>query len=76
MPQLRLRFWGEAILGLTGLALAVATIFRREWIELLVGVDPDHGNGSVEWLVVGVLLLASISFAVAARLEWRHAHAH
>jgi hypothetical protein len=34
-------------------------------------VDPDHRNGSVEWLLVAVSLVATVVFFVLARLEWR-----
>jgi hypothetical protein len=46
----------------------------HDWIELIFGVDPDNGSGAAEWLVVGLLLSAAVSFAIAARFEWHHAH--
>ena len=49
------------------------TLVTREWIELLFRVDPDHGSGSLEWLVVVAALVATVTFSVLARLEWQRA---
>ena len=75
MTDLRRWFWIEAVLaGLTA-ALAVIASVWPDWIELVFGVDPDHGNGSLEWLFVAVMAVAAISFTALARAEWR-ARAH
>lgn len=72
--RLRRRFWIEAALSsLTGL-LFVVTLFWHDWLEAF-GVDPDHGNGTVEWFVVGALAVVSASSAVSARIEWNRAAA-
>jgi hypothetical protein len=70
--RLRLRFWVETACGTATGVLAVVTLFWSDWIEAVFGVDPDHGNGSFEWLVVGVLAIIMVSLMVAARIEWRH----
>ena len=61
MPHhgVRRRFWLEC--GLAGLS----------WIEILFGVDPDHGNGILEVLITVVTVVASLAFVVASRLEWK-----
>jgi hypothetical protein len=65
------RFWIEAVLAaLTGF-LFFLTLVWRDWIEALFKVDPDGGDGSLEWAIVGVLLAASITLSVMARAEWR-----
>ena len=72
-PGLRSRFWIESILASATGILTIVTIFWRDWIEAVFGVDPDHGNGSAEWAAVAVLALAAALFAAGARIEWRHA---
>lgn len=37
------------------------------------GFDPDHHNGSAEWLIVAGLLVVSVAFAATGRIEWRRA---
>jgi type IV secretory pathway TrbD component len=68
-------FWIETVLSLCGALLAILTIVRRDWIETLFGVDPDQGNGSVEWIVVVALLVVAAGAAALAGREWRRAHA-
>jgi hypothetical protein len=69
----RIRFWIEAALALLTAGLFVLTLISREWIELLFKVDPDGGDGSLEWAIVAVLLVATVVFAWLARVEWRRA---
>jgi hypothetical protein len=65
------RFWIEAVLAaLTGF-LFLLTLISREWIEAVFKVDPDGGDGSLEWAIVGVFFAASITLSVMARAEWR-----
>lgn len=71
--NLRLRFWWEAILGAVTGVLGLVTIFWSDWIEAIFDVDPDHGDGSAEWLIVAVLLVVSLGLSFGARLEWRRA---
>lgn len=51
--------------------LTILTLITREWIETVFGVNPDGGNGSLEWLIVVALAVVTIVLAVLARLEWR-----
>ncbi|HEX6763381.1 MAG TPA: hypothetical protein VF094_11335 [Gaiellaceae bacterium] len=69
------RFLLEAVAASLSASLAVLTIVWPGWIEALTGLDPDHGNGSAEWLVVLVLALVSVGATVAARGQWRQRHA-
>jgi uncharacterized membrane protein len=67
------RFWVEAFLGSCSGLLAIGTVFRRDWIEIVFGADPDRRSGSIEWLIVAFLVVTTIALAVGARLEWRRA---
>jgi len=72
--KVRGRFWVEAALSVVSFALFIVTVVWRDWIELVFGADPDHGNGSLEWLIVlGLLVVASTTFAIARR-ERRRTH--
>ena len=71
--MLRRRFWVEILLGgFTGV-LAVVTLLWRDWIEIILGVDPDSGSGSIEWLVVAALAVITLCLFFSARIEWRRA---
>ena len=61
----------ETVLGVLAGVLALLTVVWRDWIEAVFRVDPDHGNGNVEWLVVAVLATTSITCFALARREWR-----
>jgi hypothetical protein len=65
------RFRLELGLAAISAALLVATIVWRDWIEIVFRVDPDHGNGSLEWTIVAVTALSALTFAALARIEWR-----
>jgi hypothetical protein len=73
MRTLRLRFWLESVLGSACLVLMIITLISREWIEILFGVDPDGGNGIVEWGIVGALAVGTFAAGGFARQEWRRA---
>jgi hypothetical protein len=63
-------------IGLAALSalLFVATVAWPEWIEMIFGVDPDHGDGSLEWLIMGVTALCAIGASLRARADWRGLH--
>ena len=69
--KVRTRFWLEAILATLTTGLFILTLLSRNWIENVFGVDPDESSGSLEWLIVAALLVASIVFVAMARAEWR-----
>jgi DMSO/TMAO reductase YedYZ heme-binding membrane subunit len=68
---LRARFWLEAVLASVSGFLAVLTVFWKDWIEGLTGFDPDHHNGSFEWMIVAGLFVVCMAVSVAANKEWR-----
>ena len=70
---MRLRFWLETGMAtITGVLFAI-TLVARDWIERVFAVEPDGGNGSLEWLIVGALLVATVALILLARSEWRRA---
>jgi hypothetical protein len=71
--RLRLRFYPETILGIISGAMFVLTLLNRAWIETLFAVDPDRGQGWLEWMIVGGLLIATLVLSSLARYEWRRA---
>ena len=73
--RVRNRFWVEIALAPLTAGLFVLTLVWHDWIELVFVVDPDRGNGSVEWAIVAVLLGATMLFGWLARSEWQRAAA-
>jgi len=55
-----------ALAVLTGV-LGVLSLFWRDWIEALTGWSPDRHSGSVEFGLIAVLLITSVSCAAVAR---------
>ena len=64
------RVWIEAGLGLATGLLSLLTLLWRDWIELILKVHPDLGNGSVEWAIVGGLATVSVTLLTVARAHW------
>jgi hypothetical protein len=73
--KVRTRFWLEATLAALTTGLFILTLLSRNWIEIVFGVDPDESSGSLEWLIVAALLVASVAFIAMARAEWRRPRA-
>ena len=72
---LRRRFWLETAMAIVTSILFVITLVQRDWIEIIFGVDPDNRNGTLEWLIVGALLVVTITLFTLASYEWRRARA-
>jgi hypothetical protein len=65
------RFWFETAMATASGALLLVTLVWRDWIETLFGVDPDQHNGSLEWFIVGGLLVLTVVLFSVARTELR-----
>ncbi|HTU52734.1 MAG TPA: hypothetical protein VMF62_02060 [Acetobacteraceae bacterium] len=72
-PRLRLRI--EIATASVAFVLFLLTLVWSDWIEILFGWDPDEHNGSVEWAIVGGLLVLALLLFGAARIEWRRIRA-
>jgi hypothetical protein len=66
-------FWIEAFFASLSAFLAVLTVAWRDWIEGIFGFDPDHHNGSVEWIIVVACCLVAVACSLLARREWLRA---
>jgi hypothetical protein len=67
---MRRRFWFETGTAALSGALAVLTLFWRDWIEI-TGWDPDQHSGALEWWLVCGLAVLALGSALLARAEWR-----
>jgi hypothetical protein len=70
---LRLWFYAESILGTFTGILFIVTLVSRDWIEFIFHIDPDQGQGWVEWLIVIALALVTVGLGALARAEWSRA---
>ena len=73
--NVRRRLWLEAALAAGAGVMGILTFFWHDWIEAVFGVDPDHGNGSLEWIVAFALLAVALGFSLALRRDLRRAGA-
>jgi hypothetical protein len=65
------RFWVKTALTSVTAALFAITLVWPDWIELVFGVDPDHGSGWLELLILVVALGLMLTFSLSARDDWR-----
>ena len=65
--RVRIEVAVSALLG----AATILTAVWPDWIEGLFGVDPDGGNGTVEWLIVAVLAVATVAAIALTRHDLR-----
>ena len=69
-PSKRLVFV-ESALAAGCAALALLTALQPDWIEVLIGFEPDGGDGSAEWGLVAAFALAAVVSGFLARQHWR-----
>lgn len=71
MRRSKVRARLEMTVALCAGILGILTIFWHDWIEALTGWDPDHHNGTAEWVVVVGLLAVAVAMGLVARRHWR-----
>lgn len=54
-----------------GTFLCVLTAARPDWIEAMLGVNPDAGSGALEWLLAGAFLAVALVSGALALRSWR-----
>ena len=65
----------EASAAAAAAVCSVLTAVWPDWIEIGFRVDPDHHNGSIEWLITGALLVLAVVMGLLASHRVRSAHA-
>jgi hypothetical protein len=73
LQRVRWGFWLDLTLATISATLFVVTLAWHDWIEIVFRIDPDHGNGWLEWLIVAVAFGFAVGFSIRVRLEWRRA---
>src|SRR5437773_10449803 len=63
------RFWLELSSAAMSVVTLVLAIVWRDWIETVLGINPDGGSGSLEWLVVGSIVASGIVWWALARRD-------
>jgi len=72
LNALSYRYWIECTFAGLSACLLILTLAVPEWIEVIFGVDPDGGNGSLEITILSACLIVTIVASVAARREWNN----
>jgi hypothetical protein len=72
VSNVRLRLIIEVSAAVVSMGAFILTLIRRDWIEVLSGVNPDHHSGAIEGLILGVFLTVGVIAATLAGAEWRH----
>jgi hypothetical protein len=73
MHDVRRRFWVQITLATVSALLFVVTLVWNNWIEIIFRVDPDHGSGWLEWVIVVATAMLTGALSVGARREWHRA---
>jgi hypothetical protein len=68
----RRTIWETSVACVAAFFSLLAAIWP-DWIEAF-GVDPDHGNGSLEWAIPIALAVVAVGLGFVARRHW-HADA-
>jgi hypothetical protein len=61
----------EIVLSVLLAAATILTAVWPDWIEGLLGFDPDGGNGTAEWAIVALLAVITLAVAALARRDLR-----
>ena len=67
----RRQFWSQMAVALASAGVFAVTLVWHGWIEIVFRLDPDHGTGWLEWLIVGTAFVATVAFSLGASRTWR-----
>jgi hypothetical protein len=67
----RKRLWVALAAASASGVMSIVTICYPDWIEFLTGIDPDHQDGSFEWVIAAAFFAGAVSAANVARGEWQ-----
>lgn len=70
MRPVRRRFWVQTAAGAAAAFLTLLTLVVKDWVEVVFGIDPDLGSGSLEWFLALTFAVITLACAVVARAEW------
>lgn len=70
----RRRFLIETALAVVSAALLLLALLWKDWIEIVFRVDPDGGNGALEWAIVAAMLAVTVAFGALARRDRPRSH--
>lgn len=65
------RFWVKLALAAVTATLGAITMAWQDWIEIVFRVDPDHGGGWLESLIVVVAFGVTLTSSISAHADWR-----
>jgi len=68
-----LRQHRDSFLAAICLVALVITAVWPDWIEEFTGLEPDNGDGTLEWLFLAALAVLFFVFALRARKAFRSA---
>ncbi len=71
MSRMTSHLYIEIALSLLSAGLLLLTVAWPDWLELVLHIDPDGGNGAVEWTIAGLFAVVTLIGLALARVEWR-----
>lgn len=69
--HLQARFWAEIALAFISAACLALTAVWPRWMEDVVGLEPDGGDGSTEWGWALALSVVTVVCIVSAGQKWK-----
>lgn len=71
-----MRFWIEASLSSMSALLFIIALALPDWLEFAFHIEPDAGNGALEWAIAILTSIVSLVCFAFSRREWIRAHKH